>query len=170
MRVRVASCHYCHHFPASEQRELGVPLCFLPLSCQGSSLTVSGQELASGTVDCAQVWLARAGESIGLWRECHQGAGDGGGDTHRGPGCYRCRHIPPASPSKGDAHQTPGLRPRLLPLRARTSPPPDPPHPHRVRRQLQDARARPHVSTQTHTHRPLGCTGGCKTAPRANSR
>lgn len=79
-----------------------------------------------------------AGKTTGIYRlqrECYQGAGDGGGGTHRGPGCCRCRHIPPAAPSKGEAHQTSVRGPHLLSLRARTHP--------------------------THTHPPR-CAGNCR--------
>lgn len=65
--------------------------------------------LSSRAVDCAQVWLARPLKSIGLKWECPSRAADGGGGTHRGPGCCRCTHTRPAAPSKGEARSD--LRP-----------------------------------------------------------
>lgn len=61
--------------------------------------------LSSGTVGCAQVWLPRPRESIGLKWQCPSRGEEGGGGTHQGPDCCRCRHTPPAAPSKGEARQ-----------------------------------------------------------------
>lgn len=61
--------------------------------------------LSSGTVGCAQVWLPRPQESIGLRWQCPSRGEEGARGTHQGPDCCRCRHTPPAAPSKGEARQ-----------------------------------------------------------------
>lgn len=61
--------------------------------------------LSSGTVGCAQVWLPRPRESIGLRWQCPSRGEEGARGTHQGPDCCRYRHTPPAAPSKGEARQ-----------------------------------------------------------------
>lgn len=166
-RVRVASYYYCHHFPASAQREPGVPLRFLPLSCS-VSLTVSGQELGSGTVDCAQVWPARPRESIGcsgsVTRELETvGEALTGVQAVVAVGIFHLRHRA----KEKLIRPSPGDRTSFHCKRAHTPYPHPPP---RVRRQLQDPRARAYTQTHTHTtHIPPGCAGDCRADPGTNS-
>lgn len=125
-------------------------------------LPVSGQELGSGTVDCAQVWLARPRESsIRLQRERHGGAGDSGEaltgvQTVVAVGVFHLQH------QAKEAHQTSAQGPHLLLLRARAHTHTSYLHPApKVRRQFQDARVR----ARTHTlppgvrRRPQDCPG-----------
>ena len=94
--------------------------------------------LSSGTVGCAQVWLPRPRESIGLKWQCPSRGEEGGGGTHQGPDCCRCRHTPPAAPNKGEARQ------------ASSAP----------------ARVYTHTDTQTHIHTHLGCDGSRRIPPK----
>lgn len=167
MRVRVASYHYCHHFPASAQRDPGVPLGFLPLSCS-SSLTVSGQELCSGTVDCAQVWPARPRESIGcsgsVTRELETvGEALTGVQAVVAVGIFHLRHRAKEKlirPRSGDRTSFHCARAHTLPT----------PTPHGAQAIAGSTRACVHTNAHTHHTHPPGVRRRLQGCPGSQQR